>query len=82
MRLIITAGTIPDRSRPGSITTALSTDKHQCKGDKLATGARNTYKLRSEKVTISVWNVRILCSCGKVIELEYKRKRYRWDVIG
>mgnify|MGYP006275504321 CR=1 FL=1 len=73
---------IPDRSRPGSPTTALSTDKHQGGGDKSATGAKDTFKLPSEKVTIGTWNVRTLYACGKVKELEHELKRYQWDIIG
>lgn len=66
----ITAGTIPDRLRLGSITTTLTTDKHQVGGDKSTTEVRNTYKLPFEKVTIGTCNVHTLYSCGKMIELE------------
>lgn len=77
-----TASTIPDQSRPGSIKIMISTDKHQGGCHKSATGAKNTYNLLSEKVTIGTWNVRTLYSCSKVIKFEYKLRCYKWDVIG
>ena len=73
--------TIPDRSRPGSTTTALSTDSNQGGSDKYATGAKDI-KLPSEQITVGTWNVRTLNSCGKVKELECALSHYTWDVIG
>lgn len=73
---------MPDRSGPGSPTTALSIDKHQGGSEKLATGAKTTYKLPTEKVTIGTWNVRTLHQCGKMKELEHELKRYHWDIVG
>ena len=72
----------PDRSWPGSTTTAPSTDKLQGGGDKLATAAKNTFKLPIKETTIGTWNVRTLHRCGKVEELEHELRRYQWQVIG
>ena len=73
---------MPDRSGPGSPTTALSTGELQGGSDKLATGAKPTFKMASEKVNIGTWNVRTLYACGKVNELEHELKRYQWDILG
>ena len=73
---------MPDRSRPGSTTTALSTVELQGGSDKSATGAKPTLKLVYGKVNIGTWNVRTLNACGKVNELEHELKRYQWDIIG
>lgn len=73
---------IPDRSRPGSTTTALSIDKPQDGSDKLATGVRNRVKLPTQGVTVGTWNVRTLYAAGKTTELTHELNRYRWDVIG
>ena len=74
---------IPDRSRPGSTTTAPSIGKLQGGGDKLATEAKkNTFKLPTEETTIGTWNVRTLNGCGKVEVLEHELKRYQWQIIG
>ena len=74
---------IPDRPRPGSPTTALSTGGHQGGGDKYATGATTTsLKLPTETITIGTWNVRTLHQCGKVKELEHALSRYHWDILG
>mgnify|MGYP006273469667 CR=1 FL=1 len=75
---------MPDRSRPGTPTTALSIDEHQDGSDKCVTGAQDkkTFKLPSENITIGTWNVRTLYACGKVKELEHELQRYQWDIIG
>ena len=73
---------MPDRSGPGSPTTALSTGELQGGSDKLATGAKPTFKMASGKVNIGTWNVRTLYACGKVNELEHELKRYQWDILG
>ena len=72
---------IPDRSWPGSTTIAPSTDKLQGGGEKLATEAKNTFKLPVNETTIGTWNVRTLHRCGKVEELEHELRRYQWQVI-
>ena len=82
MRDTTKANTMPDRSGPGLPTTALSTDKHQGGSEKLATGAKTSFKLPTENVTIGTWNVRTLYQCGKVKELEHELKRYQWDIMG
>ena len=82
MRETTRANIIPDRSRPGSTTTAFSTGRHQGGDDKSATGARHTLRLPSEKMTIGTWNVRTLYACGKMKELEHELSRYRWEIIG
>lgn len=74
MEDLITAGSIPHLSKPGSIPIMFSVD-NQSGDDKSATGARNIYKLSSEIVTIGPWNVRTFYCRGKVIELEYEPKR-------
>ena len=73
---------MPDRSRPGQTTTALSTDEHQGGSDKSATGTQPTFKISTQKVTIGTWNVRTLHACGKVKELEHELEHYQWDIIG
>ena len=73
---------IPDRSRPGSTTTALSIDFPQDGSDKRATGGKRRIKLLSKETTIGTWNVRTLQSCGKLEELEHELKGYRWDILG
>jgi len=72
---------IPDRSRPGLPTTALSTDQHQGGSAKSATGVKTSLKLPREQITIGTWNVRTLYQCGKIKELEYELSRYKWDII-
>ena len=73
---------MPDRSGPGSTTTALTIDTTQGGSEKLATGAKTTFRLPTEEVTIGTWNVRTLHQCGKVQELEHELKRYKWDILG
>ena len=72
---------IPDRSRPGLPTTALSTSPRSG-SDKCATGVPHSIKLARERTTIGTWNVRTLYACGKVKELTHELQHYRWDVIG
>ena len=59
-----------------------NTDKHQGGSDKSVTGAKTTYKLPTEKVTIGTWNVRTLHQCGKVKEQEHELRCYEWDIVG
>jgi exonuclease III len=74
--------TKPDRSGPGTTTTAHSTASFQGGCDKWATGAKTSIKLPTEGTTIGTWNVRTLHACGKIHELTHELKRYRWDIIG
>jgi len=71
---------IPDRSRPGSTTTA-PTVGHQDGGDKYATGASEKIRGRNN-ITIGTWNVRTLNADGKLEELTHEMSRYRWHIIG
>ena len=74
---------MPDRSRPGSTTIAHPTVRLQGGGDKCATGAKTTIRLpKKEGTTIETLNVRSPHARGKVQELIYKLKRYRWDILG
>ena len=82
MKATKTANNIPDRSRPGIKTTALSIEEHQDGSAKSATGAKTSLKLPSEQATFGTWNVRTLYQCGKVKELEHELSHYRWDIIG
>ena len=66
---------MPDRSRPGITTTALSTDK-------CATEAKNKLRLTNEDTIIGTWNVRTLYACGKLQELTHELQRYSWDILG
>ena len=59
---------IPDRSRPGSTTTARPTDV-QGGREKLATA---TPLRLTRETTIGTWNVRTLYACGKVKELTHE----------
>ena len=65
---------IPDRSRPGSTTTACATDS-------LQGGAKNI-KLPKEGIITGTWNVRTLYATVKTAELINELDRYRWNVIG
>ena len=82
MKATKTANNIPDRSRPGIKTTALSIEEHQDGSAKSATGAKTSLKLPSEQATFGTWNVRTLYQCGKVKELEHELSHYRWDIVG
>ena len=73
---------MPDRSGPGSTTTAHLTGKLQGGGEKSATGAKPAFRLPTEGTTIGTWNVRTLHQCGKVNELTHELKRYQWDIVG
>ncbi|PVD35846.1 hypothetical protein C0Q70_02815 [Pomacea canaliculata] len=77
---------MPDRSRPGSPTTAHPSGGLQGGGDKCATGTKSTpkstIKLPTQGTTIGTWNVRTLFQCGKVKELTHELQRYRWDIVG
>lgn len=73
---------MPDRSGPGSPTTAHPIGGLQGGGDKCATGTKPTIKLPTHGITIGTWNVRTLHQCGKVKELTHELKRYRWDIVG
>lgn len=73
---------MPDRSGPGSTTTARPIDSLQDGRDKLATEVKNNIKLPTQGTTIGTWNVRTLHACGRVAELTHELERYRWDVIG
>jgi len=73
---------MPDRSRPGSTTTALPTANLQGGSDKCATGAEPTLKLPNKGVTIGTWNVRTLYQTGRVQELTHELKIYKWDILG
>ena len=73
---------IPDRSRPGSTTTAYPIGSLQGGGDKSATGEKPSIKLPTTGTTVGTWNVRTLYQCGKLEELTHELKRYKWDVLG
>lgn len=77
---------MPDRSRPGSPTTAHPSGGLQGGGDKCDTGTKSTpkstIKLPTQGTTIGTWNVRTLFQCGKVKELTHELQRYRWDIVG
>ena len=73
---------MPDRSWPGSPTTALPTDCLRGGSDKCATGAKPKLKLPTLGLTIGTWNVRTLNQTGRVHELTHELKRYKWDIIG
>ena len=73
---------MPDRSGPGSTTTARPIDSLQDGSDKCATGATTTIKLPTRGTTIGTWNVRTLYACGRIHELTHELKRYQWDIIG
>ena len=83
---------MPDRTRPGLTTPALTIGNLQDGSGKLATGKTNfekttkkqqkTIKTLDRITTVGTWNVRTLQPCGKVEELEHELKRYRWNVIG
>ena len=68
---------MPDQSRPGQTTTALSIEV-QGESDKCATGLKN---LSKEEITIGHWNVQSLYAVGKLQELTNELKNYRWQVI-
>ena len=72
---------MPDRSRPGSTTTALPTASHQGGSEKCATDEK-TIKLPRENTYIGTWNVRTLYACGKTEELTHELTRYTWDILG
>lgn len=72
---------IPDRSRPGSTTTALSIGVHQGGHAKYATGEQKI-KLAKDTFTTGTWNVRTLHADGKLNELEHEMDRYQWNVLG
>ncbi|CAM1308842.1 Uncharacterised protein r2_g1901 [Pycnogonum litorale] len=75
---------IPDRSRPGSTTTASSIGYQDGGFEKWTTGkeTKTKMKLAKREITIGTWNVRTLYADGKLIELEYEMQRYRWNVLG
>ena len=73
---------IPDRSRPGSTTTAYPTVRLQGGGDKCATEAKTTIRLPNEGTTIGTWNVSSLHARGNPQELTLELKWYRWDILG
>ena len=74
---------MPDRSRPGSPTTARPIGTSQDGRDKSATGVPpNPIRLQTQATTIGTWNVRTLHACGKLQELTHELKRYRWDILG
>ena len=70
----------PDRSRPGSTTTAHTTGNPQGGCEKLATGV--TIKLPTAGITIGTWNVRTLYATGKTAELTHELDKYKWTVVG
>ena len=70
----------PDRSGPGSTTTAPPTVASQGGGDKYATGSQPSIKMQSTSITIGTWNVRTLN--GKIDELTYELEQYKWDILG
>ena len=82
MRVTTLDNNTPDRSRPGSTTTALSTDSYQDGSAKYATGTKSNFKLPSENVAIGTWNVRTLYACGKVKELKHALSHSHWDILG
>ena len=65
---------MPDRSRPGSTTTAPVVDVPQDTGEKLDTGVQNNAELKLQKklTTIGMWNVRTLYATGKLEELTHE----------
>ena len=72
---------IPDRSSPGSKSTAPSV-AHQEGGEKYATGV-TTSKIRARNnVTIGTWNLRTLRIAGKLEELSYEMSRYDGKTLG
>ena len=77
--------TMPDRSRPGSTTTALPVAVLQGRSDKYATGAQTTppaIKLSKSNTVIGTWNVRTLHAHGKTEELTNELSHYNWDILG
>ena len=80
--------TMPDRSRPGKTTTALSIGENQDGSVKLTTGKLEVeqplynIKLSNAITTIGTWNVRTLRICGKINELTNELDRYQWNIIG
>ena len=72
----------PDRSRPGSTTTAHPTVRLQGADNKCATGAKTTIRLPKKGTTIGTRNARSLHVCRKVQELTHELKRYRWNILG
>lgn len=72
--------TIPDRSRPGSPTTALPIVPQG--GSVKSTTAEALIKLPKDGVTIGTWNVRTLYARGKTKELTHELNSYRWDILG
>ena len=74
--------TIPDRSRPGLPTTALSIENPQDGSAKCATRGKPTIRLPAKTITVGTWNVRTLHACGKVRELEHAMSNYNWDILG
>lgn len=75
---------MPDRTWPGIITPALSTDNLQGGSDKTTTGINQQRKIKTinNTTTIGTWNVRTLQPCGKLEGLEHELEKYRWHVIG
>lgn len=73
---------MPDRSRPGSTTAALSIGSNQDGSDKSATGEKNFMKLTHKNLVTGTWNVRTLFASGKVDELEHELAGYQWDIVG
>ena len=81
MNMINKRKPIPDRTRPGSTTSAHTTSS-QGGGDKCATGKQTSLKLRRNAVIAGTWNVRTLYAAGKIEQLEHELKRYTWNIIG
>ena len=72
--------TIPDRSRPGSTTTAPAVTAQQGGGDKYITAGQNI-KLTKHTCTVGTWNVRTLHQEGKLRELLIEMERYEWNIL-
>ena len=80
---------IPDRTRPGSTTSAQTAGNSQGgsathNSAKHATGDQraNELKLLGQVFTVGTWNVRTLSTTGKLKELCHTMEKYTWNVIG
>ena len=80
MKMTTTTPSIPARSSPGTRTVP-SVAGHHDGGEKYATDGPKSLRARNN-ITIGTWNVRSLGAAGKVEELTYGMKRYRWNILG
>ena len=79
---------IPDRTRPGSTTSARIAGNSQGESAphlcvKTTTGDQSQkIEMLKQGIVIGTWNVRTLHATGKLKELTHELQRYRWNILG